>query len=70
MPDCPLLARCPYVNDVGSDFSEMNEADKQRYCRGDYVWCGRYISFQVRQQDLERNSPSHRRLGSQETQID
>jgi len=32
----------------------MTEADRDYYCRGDYRWCRRYMSFQALQKELER----------------
>ncbi len=59
MPDCPLLSRCPYANDVNHVFSEMSEGDKERYCKGDYAWCGRYMTYRARQKGPDsRISPN------------
>ena len=38
---------CPFVDDTMHDVSEMKEADKQRYRKGDYAWCGRYMVFRA-----------------------
>ncbi len=44
MPDCELLATCPYFNDC---MYEMAEKDKEQYCKGDYTRCGRYLGFKA-----------------------
>ena len=62
MTSCPLLAKCPYANEISHDFPKMSAADKERYCKGDYVWCGRYVAFEVLQRELERAKPSGDRL--------
>lgn len=56
MPDCELRSRCPFFNDSGQDVSEMAEMDKERYCRGDYRWCGRYMVFKALEGELKRAS--------------
>ena len=45
MPDCELLANCPFYNDYFQDISEPNTNFKEEYCHGNFVWCGRYIIF-------------------------
>ena len=54
MPECPLLTKCPYASDISHDFSEMNEEDKEQYCKGDYGWCGRYMTYKARQKEPHR----------------
>ena len=55
MPDCELLAMCPFFNDASDDMSEMAEMYyKEQYCKGDYTWCGRYLVFKALQRELER----------------
>jgi len=34
----------------------MTEMDKERYCRGDYGWCGRYMVFKALERELKRVS--------------
>ncbi len=51
MPDCELVYTCPYFND---GMYEMPEMDKERYCRGDYAWCGRYMVVKALERELER----------------
>ena len=55
IPGCPLLTKCPYASDISHDFSEMNEGDKERYCKGGYGWCGRYMTYKARQRELHRH---------------
>jgi len=47
MPDCELLATCPFFNDRMQDMSEMAETYREQYCKGDYAWCGRYMTFKA-----------------------
>jgi len=68
MLDCPLLTKCPYANDIGHDFPRMSAADKERYCKADYAWCGRYLAFEVLQRELERFKPSYDHLERYEAQ--
>ena len=58
MPDCVLLSTCPFFNDRMHYVSEMTETDKQRYCKGNYTWCGRYMIFWALQRELERENTS------------
>ena len=53
MPDCELLLSCPFFNDRTHDTSEMTEIDKEQYCKGDYAWCGRYMTFQALEKESE-----------------
>ena len=54
MPKCELLATCPFFNDRRHWMSEMTDADRERYCRSDYMWCGRYLTFKALQNERER----------------
>jgi len=47
MPGCEYLATCPFFND--STYG-MPEIYKDRYCRGDYRWCVRYMVFKAEEQ--------------------
>lgn len=53
MPACELLSMCPYFND--STYG-MPEIFKERYCKGDYAWCGRYMAFKALERELKRKS--------------
>lgn len=53
MPDCELLSRCPFFND---SMYEMSEPDKERYCKGAYSWCGRYVTFKSLERELKREN--------------
>jgi len=54
MPECELLATCPFFNDRQHWISEMTDADRERYCKGDYMWCGRYMTTKAWQNERER----------------
>lgn len=49
-PDCELLSTCPFFNDC---MYEMAEKDKEQYCKEDYSWCGRYITFMALEKERE-----------------
>jgi len=51
MLDCELLATCPFYND--RMHSDMPEVYKEQYCKRDYAWCSRYLTFKA----LQRNMP-------------
>ena len=51
MPDCELLPTCPFFNDSMYELAEM---DKERYCKEDYRWCGRYMAFKAIERELKR----------------
>ena len=53
MPACELLSMCPYFNDSTYGMPEMF---KERYCKGDYAWCGRYMTFKALEGELKRVS--------------
>ena len=61
MQECELLATCAFFNDRHYWVSEMTDADKERYCKGDYMWCGRYMTFKALQKEQERQGFSQRR---------
>jgi len=42
MPDCLLLDACPFFND---NLYEMAEDYKEKHCKGDFQWCGRYMVY-------------------------
>ena len=56
MPDCELLSTCPFFNDRMQDMFETPETYKERYCKKDYGWCGRYMVFKALERELERTS--------------
>ncbi len=58
IPDCELLATCPFFNDAIQDTYQMAEMHKEQYCKGDYTWCGRYMVFKAWQRELERKEAS------------
>lgn len=51
MPDCECLATCPFFNDSTYGMPEML---KERYCKGDYAWCGRYMAFKALEEERQR----------------
>ncbi len=51
MPDCEYLATCPFFNDSTYGMPEMY---KERYCKGDYCWCGKYLAFKALERELKR----------------
>lgn len=57
LADCELLRKCPFFHDELGYVSEMTDMDRERYCRGDYIWCGRYLIFKALQGELERTHP-------------
>ncbi len=54
MSNCELLSTCPFFNDKAQDMSGMTERDKEEYCKEDYAWCSRYMTFRARQREAER----------------
>ncbi len=60
MPDCELLATCPFFN---FSIDELALTYKEQYCKGDYRWCGRYMGFKA----LERIKEKYARQGTRET---
>jgi len=38
------------------DMFETPETYKERYCKKDYGWCGRYMVFKALERELERTS--------------
>ena len=54
MPSCELLSVCPFCNDNMQEMSEMTEMLKEDYCRRNYVWCGRYMTFKTLERELKR----------------
>lgn len=53
MPNCELLPNCPFFNDYFQEISEPNANFKEEYCRGSYVWCGRYLNFKRLEADMK-----------------
>lgn len=45
MLGCELLFTCPFFNDTTY---EMAGEYKERYCKGEYAWCGRYMTWRER----------------------
>lgn len=56
MSNCELLATCPFYNDTTQDMFEAGY--REQYCKGEYTLCGRYMSFQAWQKELERKEAS------------
>lgn len=54
MPGCELLVTCPYYND---SMYGMAEIDKERYCKGDYCWCVRYLAAKARERNMPTPNP-------------
>lgn len=48
---CEYLATCPFFNDITYG---MPAVYKERYCREDYRWCGRYMAFKAEEKELEK----------------
>lgn len=46
---CELLSTCPFFK---ISTYEMAKTDKEKYCKGAYAWCGRYMAFKA----LERRT--------------
>jgi len=63
MPDCLLLDACPFFND---SLYEMAEDYKEKYCKGDFAWCGRYMVFKALEGELKRREYIQVREGNQE----
>ncbi|MDO9391566.1 MAG: hypothetical protein Q7U71_07330 [bacterium] len=45
MPDCECLAACPFFNDKMADMPSMAGIFKNKYCKGDFQSCARYMVF-------------------------
>ena len=45
MPDCEVLERCPFFNDVMQSMPDHAELFKQLYCHGGNDICARYMVF-------------------------
>ena len=43
MPDCEMIAKCLFFNDKLADKPGTAEMMKNRYCRGDFKECARYV---------------------------
>ncbi len=41
MNECKLEQMCPYYLGV----LDIPEEYKEQYCRGEYQWCGRYLTY-------------------------
>ena len=57
MPDCELLATCPYFNGEFQEAPELTERLKEEYCHGEYSWCGRYQAYKALERDREIEKP-------------
>jgi len=64
--NCELLSTCPYYN---HSIYQLAETDKERYCRGDYRWCGRYMIFQAREREFLRESATAETLKTTLSQL-
>ena len=47
MPECELLARCPFFNEQMADMPATAQRCKEQYCRGDNSRCARYMVFKA-----------------------
>ena len=48
MSDCECLEHCPYFeNDIHKEISVIQELRTQKYCKGDYSICVRYMVFKA-----------------------
>jgi hypothetical protein len=48
MPDCECLKDCPYFKtDILKEVEAMAEMRRQKYCKGDYSVCARYMVFKA-----------------------
>jgi len=45
MPDCELLAACPFFNDKMADLPSMAGIFKNKYCKEDFRSCARHMVF-------------------------
>ncbi len=43
MPDCGLIEKCLFFNDKMENKPALTEMYKQKYCKGDYPACARYV---------------------------
>ena len=51
MSACELLYACPFFND---SMYKIAETDKERYCKGAYSWCGRYMTLNALERTGEK----------------
>ncbi len=58
--ECELISTCPYYNNTHDGY-EIPEQFKEQYCREHYIWCGRYLAYQTRQQRITRTASDTRR---------
>ena len=58
--ECELITTCPYYNNAryGCDIPEQF---KEQYCRGIYVWCGRYLAYRTGKQRIPQTAFVSRR---------
>jgi len=59
MPDCELRDACPFYIKYTEGYytraiSELIESVVEEYCRGDYLWCGRYMAYKALEEEIER----------------
>ena len=57
MPDCELLATCPYFNGEFKEGPELAKRLEEEYCRSEYKWCGRYQAYKALERDREIENP-------------
>jgi hypothetical protein len=43
MPECDKLAKCIFFNDKMSNMPAMADMYKQRYCKGNFDSCARFV---------------------------
>ena len=53
MPGCELLLTCPFSNDKMQEMSEITETLKEDYCKENYAWCGRYMTFKALEREMK-----------------
>jgi len=56
MPDCELLATCPFFNDKTQDMSEMAETLKEHYCKGLVRQIYGFQGIRKRSEDSKKHS--------------
>ncbi|MCK4791075.1 MAG: hypothetical protein KAV87_45500 [Desulfobacteraceae bacterium] len=53
MPDCELLATCPFFAGGFQEIPELTERLREEYCHGEYSRCGRYQAYKAMERDRE-----------------
>jgi len=52
MTECELLLRCPFYIDMTQNPDETTAHYIERYCRGNYTWCGRYMALKALEKEM------------------